>query len=614
MKIANIVDLNTKKLKTRPKKALFLIIPVVVLITLSVIISSQVKNIQSALGSGVFSTISDQYTLLTVQTEQEEFNPASFFNNQSSFEQNMFSENDIANVESIDGVESASLQTTIPIRNVETSDLFTDKTVTLDNLATLDQNSAALYTTEDFTYTEGEAIPIVLSANSFTYTYEDWSNGTTISVSPPGRGEQGAEPPQPGMGMNRFSIEKQEAIEYIKDDLLGKEFTIAFGGLEDIQGYTVSRSSSGITATKLTDDEYNAEIEERKTKILEYWDYEKISTPVTYTFVIAGIDENENSNRNYIPEGFADVLMSTYINNEITARIVEEIPTSVLNADFIGITYDGEELSSGGFGGFISQIGGRFEERMGNPGGDFGGPDGGGDMPADEVSFSAISIPGLVIELDGNSVVGTLDDVDIYSTATHYSDSMNVLLTSITERSEVVKALNKAGYSYQDLGNLDVFENLESTLEKVSNVFLISFVVLVSAIVILTMGKLVSESTGEIGIFRAIGMRKKDVMVMFIFQSLLYVVIGYLIGLVLGVGLNFILSGAISVWFNSFMSETVVQTVNVTNTVDGSIFTNINWISVMTYSLLLFVISLVVSIIPSRNASQISPVEAIKNE
>lgn len=613
MKIANIVDLNTKKLKTRPKKALFLIIPVVVLITLSVIISSQVKNIQNALGSGVFSTISDQYTLLTVQTEQEEFNPASFFNNQSSFEQNMFSENDITNVESIDGVESASLQTTIPIRNVETSDLFTDKTVTLDNLATLDQNSAALYTTEDFTYTEGEAIPIVLSANSFTYTYEDWSNGTTVSVGPPGRGEQGAGPPQPGMGMNRFSIEKQEAIEYTKDDLLGKEFTIAFGVLEDIQGYTVSRSSSGITATKMTDDEYNAEIEERKTKISEYWDYEKISTPVTYTFVIAGIDENENSSRNYIPEDFADILMSTYINNEITSRIVEEIPTSVLNADFIGITYDGEELSSGGFGGFISQIGGRFEERIGGPGGP-GGPGGGQGMSADEVSFSAISIPGLVIELDGNSVVGTLDDVDIYSTATHYSDSMNVLLTSITERSEVVKALNKAGYSYQDLGNLDVFENLESTLEKVSNLFLISFVVLVSAIVILTMGKLVSESTGEIGIFRAIGMRKKDVMVMFIFQSLLYVVIGYLIGLVLGVGLNFILSGAISVWFNSFMSETVAQTVNVTNTVDGSIFTNINWIAVMTYSLLLFVISLVVSIIPSRNASQISPVEAIKNE
>jgi putative ABC transport system permease protein len=128
------------------------------------------------------------------------------------------------------------------------------------------------------------------------------------------------------------------------------------------------------------------------------------------------------------------------------------------------------------------------------------------------------------------------------------------------------------------------------------------------------MGKLVSESTREIGIFRAIGMRKKDILTMFISQSILYVFIGYLSGLILGIGLNFLSSTFVSSWFDSFINETVSQTFNVVNTLDENIFTNINWTSILIYSILLFIISLVVSIIPSMSASKISPVEAIKNE
>lgn len=617
MKISNILNLNLKKLKTKPKKAMFLIIPVVVLLTLSVILSSQVQNIENALRSGVFDTISNQYTLLTVETEQEEFNPSSMFRNESSFEQNKFSSVDITNIEGIDGVESASLQTTIPIENISTSDLFAGKTLSLRNLSTLNKATASLYTTEDFTYTEGEAIPIVLSANSLTYTYEDWSEGTTISIEmgdPTTRStnDTNTTERQPG---NRVTIEKTEAIDYTKDDLIGQTFTISFGGLDDIQDYTTSmdRDTRTMTITKLTDEEYDTQVEERKTAISEYWDYNKISTPVTYTFVVVGIDESESSMTNYIPESFANTLMSAYISNEIDARVVDEIPTDVLNADFMGLTYNGDELSSGSFGGMMSQIGGRFEDRMGQPG---KRPDDTNTVTAQDVTFSAITIPGLVIDInsDDNSVNGTLDDSNIYSSATKYADSINVLLRDITYRSDVIKALNKAGYAYQDLGDLDVFENLESTLSTISNVFLISFIVLVASIVILTMGKLVSESTREIGIFRAIGMRKKDIALMFISQSFLNVFIGYGVGLILGIGLNLLSATLVSSWFDSFINNTVSQSFNVVNTVENSTFIHINWISILIYTALLFIISLVVSIIPSMNASKISPVEAIKNE
>ena len=122
--------------------------------------------------------------------------------------------------------------------------------------------------------------------------------------------------------MNRITIEKTEALEYSKDALIGKTFTISFGGLDKISDYTTSidRDTRTMTITKLTDDEYNKKIEERKTAISKYWDYDKISTPITYTFVIAGIDENESSTNNYIPESFANVLMNAYLTNEINAN------------------------------------------------------------------------------------------------------------------------------------------------------------------------------------------------------------------------------------------------------------------------------------------------------
>lgn len=618
MKLSNILSLNIKKLKTKPKKAMFLIIPVVVLITLSVIVSSQVTNIENALKSGVFDTISKQYTLLTVKTEDNNsFDPASMFKGQNSFEQNKFSSTDIETIQNIDGVKSASLVTTLPIQNISTSDLFTDKTISLRNISTLDTETAALYTTKDFTYTQGQPIPIILSANSLTYTYEDWSGGTTVTIQmgdPSTRENTDTATEQQQGPMNRITIEKTEALEYSKDALIGKTFTISFGGLDKISDYTTSidRDTRTMTITKLTDDEYNKKIEERKTAISKYWDYDKISTPITYTFVIAGIDENESSTNNYIPESFANVLMNAYLTNEINARIVNEISTDVLNTDFLGLTYNGDELTSRSFGGMMSQIGGRFEDRMGQP----------NQRPQDEkvsaedIAFSAINIPGLVIDINSsdNSVNGTVDDPDIYATSTKYADSINIVLNSITKRSEVIKALNKAGYAYQDLGDLDVFENLESTLETISKIFLISFIVLVASIVILTMGKLVSESRREIGIFRAIGMRKKDILIMFISQSLLYVFIGYGIGLLLGIGLNFIASTAVSSWFSSFIDKTVSQSFNVVNIVDNSIFSNINTVAILIYTTLLFIISLIVSIIPSMSASKISPIEAIKDE
>ncbi len=601
MKISNVFFLNLRKLKRQPQKAFFLIIPVTLLMALSIVISSQVNNINEALKESVFSTISDQYTLINLKAVQEQFDPSSMYRGSSSFEENKFSILDVENIKTISGVKSVSLQNNLPIQRVNTSDLFQGQAITLSNITTLDSEISPLYTTYKFKYEEGKPIPILLSANSFTYTYQDWQGEDTITISMENMGEQGR-----GGQVARISVEKTEAIEYSKEELIGKEFTISFGGLEGIRDFTtlMDRESRTVTISKLSEDEYNSQLSEREEAISQYWDYEKIATPLEYSFVLVGIIEDENSNINYLPSEFAEILMKDLISNQIEARIVNDIPVELLSTDFMGLTYNGDELVYG-TGGMLSQIGGRFGGGMGL---------GGNQQAPGGMNFSAYNIPGLVIDIEDDQVLGTLDDADIYSISNKYAEGISIVTNSVMDRSDVVQSLNKMGYAYQDLGDLEVFENLENTLERISNLFLTSFIILVSAIVVMTMGKLVSESTREIGIFRAIGMKQEGILKLFIFQAFLLVSIAYLVGIGLGIVLNFASARIVSGWFDSFVEETVSQSFNVVNTVEVSLFNNINLNSILMYTILLFGISLIISIIPSVSASRISPVEAIKSE
>jgi len=611
MKLKDILLINIKKLKTKTKKALFLIIPIFVLITLSVILSSQITNIQKAAANSVFGTISQKFTLIEVQTEQTAFDPSKAFNTTSSVEDNRFSALDETTIKTIAGVKNVSLQTTLPVKNAKTTDLFTDKTVSFSSLSTLDTTAASIYTTSDFTYTEGEAIPIILNASALTTSTEDWGDKTeiTMDTSSITRGQGGI--------AQRLSFLKTEAITYDKDSLMGTTFTMQIGGLDTIQDYTIDRSSGTMVIRKLTDEEMATKVEERKTAISTYWNYDQISTPITYTFVVVGIVDDNTSNTTYVPQNFADTLVKDYIAHEVNSRNGTAIPTTVLNSTFTGVTYDGVEVKTSS-SGMIGQMVRRFESSSSTGGSTnipHERPTEGGLGFGGEFGSTGYYIPGLVIQVDSsNNVTGAVSDTNIYTTSTKYGDYLDVVIDNVVNRTAIIEAINNAGYAYQDTDDVAVFDKLQSTLNTVSKVFMISFIVLVSALVAFTMSKFISESIREIGIFRAIGMRKNSVLAMFISQSLLYVLIGYVAGIGLGIALNFVSGYFVSGWFNTFLTETVAKTFNVVNTVDKNIFSGINFTSIGIYTALLIGISSIISIITSLSASKVSPVEAIKNE
>lgn len=616
MNIIYLNKINLKKLKEQRGKAFFLIIPITILLILTVIVGSQVTNFRAAIDTTVFGTLQEQATLMqiskiqTITTQnQGGFRPGG---GQISFQQQNFdanySQSDLEIIQALDHVESASLNSSVPITNIATTDLFEDSTYKISSLRELDATSASLYTEEDFSYQEGEPIPIILNANTFTTTYEDWGGATEISMdfSALRTRLQSGERADPSTVENQSPV-KTKALEYSAEDLIGKTFTINFGGLDAIQDYKITQDGETRKFVKLTEDELNTLINTRKDILDDYWNYNKLSTPLTYTFKVVGIVEDNTNNATYIPEEFANKVMKDYIQNQLDAKIAD-IPTDLLDKTFLGLSFDGTEFSSTTGFGFSRVI----------EGGRGAGPGFAISVNSESNSSSTnYNIPGLVIKTssDGNNTVeGIYSDSNAYANSLKNSTYITIKVDSVYNRTSVVEALNTAGYAFQDTSDFEVFNKLQSTIQTISIGLTIAFIVVIIGVVIFAMLKFVSDSRKEIGIFRAIGMKKLDVIKLFTTQALLYTFFGYVIGLAVGVVANILLSGVIYNWFNSVIGQTIKDTFNVAAQTDISNFARIDVASVGIYTALLILITLIVSLIPAYKASNISPVEAIKGE
>lgn len=593
MKLISNLQINIKKLRFRFRKSLFLILPVTVLVILSSVAISQVQNIRTALSDNVFAEIDEEMTILELNYPIPEptfggGTPGDILGS------NEYSELDVQNIENIDNVTAVAMNYDLPIANIQANGLFDNTSLSLSNLNVLSSEMASLYTSDDFEYEDGQAIPIILNANQFVETYQEWNGSDSYTVDFRSMRMSGAD-------MAEATPIRNSAISYDKADLLGKTFSITFGGFDEIENYETTRESGVITMSLLSDEEVAAKEAERASVVGEYWDYSTLQDGVTYEFVVAGVIESETNNSVYIPENFADVLVNDYLQLQLDS--LNTTPdVDYLGNVFTGITYDGTELTS------LSSMMGNREDMPFKPGA-------GGGNSEDNTTSESYEIPGLVLEIDDSQdVLGLWDDTSVFEDSVKSGDTLLVKIDSIVNRSSVVEALNEAGYSYQDLSNLDVFDNLENTLSSISNGAIWSFIILSSVIILFTMGKFVSESKKEIGIYRAIGFTKGNILTIFLTQSILYTLIGYLSGLMLALIVNIIVGGFVGNWFVSFISGTVAQTVGVIQAVDTSIFSSFDWNSVGTVSIIFAVITIVASVFPSSHASNVSPVEAIKSE
>ncbi len=592
MKIIDILRINLKKLKFRTSKAMFLIVPITVLVALTIIISSQITNIRNATNASVFGKIDNENTVLQI-TKQEEQSTQSFRGFQPPTQ---FNEGDLSAINSIENVDNASLNYSLPITSVKTNDLFSDTTLNLTNISILDSDMASTYTTEDFTYTEGNVIPVIVNANSLVQTYEDWGGKTTMTVNMRGAMESGQDPRQ-------ITPVKTKAIEYSKEELIGKEFTITVGGFDALNTYEITRDAGVMTFTQLTTSEVSELETERKDAINEYWKYDNLKNGKTYTLKVVGIIESDTNRSNYIPTEFANTIMSDLISLEISNRR-STLNYEIASSNFSGLSYDGSELSS--------NAGGRAPQGMPGTGGGFSRTD-----PSMQSATSTHSIPGLVLltdSEDSSTVTGLNKDYEVFEKSVKTSSTISIKINSNENREQVVNDINDAGYALVDVNNLDVFSNIQTTLSSISSWLVIFFILLTTGVIILTMSKFVSESTKEIGIFRAVGFTKGNILSIFLVQGIMYTLIGYIFGLGIGYIGNILSSQFIANWFNTFLEETIAKTYAVVELTNSSMFMNIDYNSLVYTSIIIITLAIIISFIPAYKASNISPIEAIKSE
>ena len=106
---------------------------------------------------------------------------------------------------------------------------------------------------------------------------------------------------------------------------------------------------------------------------------------------------------------------------------------------------------------------------------------------------------------------------------------------------------------------------------------------------------LVNGKTKEIGVMRAIGAKRKDILIIFIFQGMIIGAIGAGVGTGVGLGYTFYAKETKMSWNNSLALEV-----------------SFDWVKIIQTALTSFVLAIIASLYPSYRATKLLPVEAMR--
>ena len=183
-------------------------------------------------------------------------------------------------------------------------------------------------------------------------------------------------------------------------------------------------------------------------------------------------------------------------------------------------------------------------------------------------------------------------------------ESNSIFVKLVEQNPEGAKEIKKqflAAYANDELKAETIEESAEATLKGfrsgIAMINLIGYFGMMSsafAIVVIQM-MLVSSKTREIGVMRAIGAKRKDILIIFIFQGM---VIG-LFGAAVGTGFGLV--------YTTYAKITNMQ-------FEGSLAleVNYNWEKIGQTAFLAFGLAVLASLYPSYRATKLQPVEAMR--
>ncbi len=601
---------SLRKLRRKRMRMFFGIVPTVLLLTFIVLFSTISVSVNTFIRTHILSKIEYREEIIHLsklnnpaQTYMPTPSPLSSDDNPNDYTQS-----DVDKVKTLNHIQDAQAERILPTTSATTASLVAGKTLTVDGFTLAPQETARDYDATSFTYSAGQPIPIIVNKAMFNRRYLDMGGKSTITIT----GEQLADP-QKSLALVPVKSEFLDA-DYNKSKMLGRTFQMKLGGLPAIPMVALKSTFSGTSGTDVYRTLSTSDIAKlQKTQndaIGPYWDQAKLAEGVTAHFVIVGVNETPGDSKAIIPTTAGIALFQELYTLQRGARTHTALPAEAYSSSFAGerVTKTGKLSDNGADTSYNVTPGvALLTERTST------------DSPP-AVGPTVIPIPGWVYRNDEKDGATVSSDVpDFILTADKLSiTGITVRLDNATNRPKAQKALATAGYPEADNS-----ASFTDTIRKVNGGLGTALLVVVAIlaginalILISTVGRSVADSQREIGVYRALGARKRDVAKLYVVYSAIQTALGIALGLILGLVLIF----PVASWLTAVIAKLGFTQAALDNGVFGGLnlavksadFYHIDVLRIGLYAIALMVLTIVVSLIPAWRAARISPVEAIR--
>ncbi len=196
---------------------------------------------------------------------------------------------------------------------------------------------------------------------------------------------------------------------------------------------------------------------------------------------------------------------------------------------------------------------------------------------------------------------------DLYG-LTGQSTEVVVSIKQIGEEPAVIKAL-KPGLTNYELtswqASFPELENVINTKSKAMDIFSIIMLVIVGIGILNLLLMAVYERTREIGVLGALGLKPKDISILFVLEGAMMGLVGLTFGTVLGLLLNFMFS-KVGFDYSAFTSMT-----SYTALISGRVYSTLGLEKLGWHSLTVFIIAILAAFYPAYEAAQNEPAKSL---
>ena len=308
--------------------------------------------------------------------------------------------------------------------------------------------------------------------------------------------------------------------------------------------------------------------------------------------------------RSASPVLWSSGVLST-IHETVGLRLTGIDPSSDFHSHIREGMVDGEYLSSGERGGIL--MGKRLADKMGiGVGQRVSLVSGHSDGRPEEGIFT---VQGLfatgVPSYDENTIFMTLSQAQAVTGAGDRASAIVIMLQEQDDANQVAAALQSPGITtktWEDLNSL----LLEAVAAGLGFYYIMyGIVILVVAVIIAnTLLMAVFERTREMGILAALGMKGRQIMLMFLLEAATLALLG------IGVG---ILLGTLAVWYLSTVGIPIgdIGTVAEGIALSSRLYTKVVPAEILSLSIATLVIILLAALLPAWYAARMEPVDAL---